>query len=210
MLGQLSGPGGHEDIVGAGHRDGCKARDRRVCRQQRVGGWDVQVVEGQQPDAGHLRGPADAEELDAEVADSLAGVPPEALHERPGVVGLAVSRAVDRELHDHVLGRGQVLEPLIGGDSVLGCLHRVEARAGQRQFDCRLPARVPDCLDDRLVLGRALPDPALERFQGSPDPRRSRCHGEPRSGGWRVGMVRGPAGRARRSQPARPALRRTL
>jgi len=42
------------------------------------------------------------------------------------VIGFTVGHAVLGELPDQVLGRDQMLEPLIGGDSALGCLHQVE------------------------------------------------------------------------------------
>ena len=47
------------------------------------------MIEGQQPDAGHLGGLINAKTLDAEVADLLTGVLSVAFHECLDVVGLA-------------------------------------------------------------------------------------------------------------------------
>ena len=63
--GQLPGTGGHKDSVRAGHRDRCKARDRLVGSEQRDGARNLRVIEGQQTDAGDLRGLGNMEELDA-------------------------------------------------------------------------------------------------------------------------------------------------
>jgi hypothetical protein len=202
MLGQLPGPADHLDIVRAGHRDSRKARERLVDLEQRIGVRDLRIIEGQQPDPGHhLRGLANTKELDAEVANPLADVPPVALHEGLDVIGLTVGRAIRGELHDQVLGRSQILEPLIRGDGILGCLHGGEVRAGQGELRRGLASRVPDCLDDRVVLGPALPDPALERFQGLPDLRGNRWHGASfwriAGGGWSGARLGRPGARSR-------------
>jgi hypothetical protein len=79
-------------------------------------------------------------------------------HECPDVIRLTVGHTGYSELLDEILGRIQVLEPLISGDGVLGCLHGSDDR------------RVSHYGGD-LVLSRALPDPALNHSQGLPDHR---------------------------------------